>query len=74
MNRCGGVRSGTTLKASAAQRLWEARVGAGLSLRDLARALGVHPQVYGDLEHGRNTDQDLLFRAQAEITWLAASK
>jgi len=74
VNRCGGARPVPTLTTSAAQRLWEARVGAGLSLRDLAKALGIPAQVYSDLEHGRNTDPDLLARAQAEVTWLAASK
>jgi DNA-binding XRE family transcriptional regulator len=71
MNRCGGVRVGVTLKTSDAQKLWEARVGAGMSLRDLAKALGVAPKDLGDLEHGRRIDPDLLARAQAEIAWQA---
>lgn len=74
MNRCGWVRSGVTLKSSEAQRLWEARVGAGISLRDLAAALGVSPKDLGDLEHGRRVDPDLLARAQQEITWMASSR
>ena len=63
-----------TLKSSDAQRLWEARVGAGIRLRDLATALGVPPKDLGDLEHGRRVDPDLLARAQQEITWMVASR
>jgi ribosome-binding protein aMBF1 (putative translation factor) len=67
--RCGGVRVHTRPERSPfARALWEARVGRGRKLRDVAAALSWPPRRLDELENGRAEPTEAE-RAALERLW-----